>query len=125
MTSSQPTQPAATRRDISVRTDRDHGSLWRWLAADPDTRGLLTGTGGPLDEEQQGAFEVVNALIANGLALSSLTVAIAGWRSQRRSDPPTVTLERDGVSVVVTDASPEQIAAIAAALGVTETDEPA
>jgi hypothetical protein len=99
--------------------------LWRWLADDPDSCALLTGIGGPPDDEQQGPFEIINTLVANGLALSSLTVAIAGWRAQRRPEPPTVTLERNGVSVVVTDASPEQIDAIAKTLGIPEPGEPA
>lgn len=109
---------------IAVRTTCDARSLWRWLAADPDARTLLTGIGGPLEDEQQGSFEIINTLVANGLALASLTAAIAGWRLQRRPEPPTVTLERNGVSVVVTDATPEQLAAIARALDIPETGEP-
>jgi hypothetical protein len=110
---------------IAVRANRDPRSLWRWLADDPDSCTLLTGIGGQPDDEQQGPFEIINTLVANGLALAGLTVAIAGWRAQRRPEPPTVTLERNGVSVVVTDASPEQIAAIAKTLGIPETGEPA
>ena len=119
------TEPSTVLPAVAVRTTRDSRSLWRWLSDDPDSGSLLTGIGGLPDDEQQGAFEVINTLVANGLALSGLTVAIAGWRAQRRPEPPTVTLERDGVSVTVTDASPEQIAAIADALGIPVTDEPA
>ncbi|WP_442874444.1 effector-associated constant component EACC1 [Amycolatopsis sp. NBC_00438] len=36
---------------------------------------------------------MINTVVANGLALSSLVVAVAGWRTQRKPLPPTVTLE--------------------------------
>ncbi|WP_326950675.1 hypothetical protein OG439_18940 [Amycolatopsis sp. NBC_01307] len=110
---------------ITVRPDREPGSLWRWLGDDPDAHALLTGFGGPADDEQQGTFEVINTVVANGLALSSLVVAVAGWRDRRRAVPPTVTLERDGVVIDVTGASAAEIAAIARALGIPEDDEPA
>jgi hypothetical protein len=111
--------------DVVVRTDHGHSSLWRWLTRDPDTSGLVTGAGAPPEEGHQGTFEVINAVLANALALSSLVVAIATWRAQRRADPPVVRIERNGVRVDVPDASPETIAAIAAALDIPEGDDPA
>jgi len=111
--------------DVVVRTEHGHSSLWRWLALDPDTSGLLTGAGAPPEEGHQGVFEVINTVVANVLALSSLVVAIATWRAQRQADPPVVRLERNGVGVPVPDSSPDSIAAIAAALEIPEDDEPA
>lgn len=112
-------------RQVVVRVDQGHGSLWRWLSRDPDAGGLLAGTEAPAEEGHLGTFEVINAVLANVLALSSLVVAIGTWRSQRRADPPVVRLECGDVSIVVPDASPETIAAIAKALDIPEDDEPA
>ncbi len=65
---------------------------------------------------------MITTVVANGLALSGLVVAVAGRRARRRAVPPTVTLERDGVVVDVTGAS---AAEIAGALRVPEGGEPA
>lgn len=56
----------------------------------------------------EGALEIVNVVIANGIALGSLVTAVAAWRGSR-SRPPQVRLERNGVVVTLQDASPEEV----------------
>ncbi|GGZ76258.1 effector-associated constant component EACC1 [Streptomyces bluensis] len=95
-------------------------SLQRWLAVDPELRGGVTiappsgaaaaGTMGG------GGLDVINVVVSNSIALGSLLVALAGWRSSRPR-PPQITLERDGVVVTVHDASPETVEQVLARFG--------
>ncbi|MEV6050273.1 hypothetical protein [Streptomyces sp. NPDC052107] len=87
-------------------------SLRRWLAADPELRGevaVVAPPGLPAPGAMGGGgLDVVNVVVSNAIALGSLLVALAGWRSARPR-PPQLTLERNGVVVTVHDASPETV----------------
>ncbi|AJT62559.1 hypothetical protein T261_0870 [Streptomyces lydicus] len=99
--------------------DRALTSLYRWLARDPDTAGHTTislAPGAPGAGDMGGAFEVINAVVANAIALGGLAVACATWRDARPG-APVVRIERDGVTVTVEDGSPETVSRIVAALG--------
>lgn len=93
-------------------------SLYRWLVQDPDVAQQADVS---LESEQAvagemgGAFEVINAVVANGIALGSLAVACATWRAARPT-APAVRIERNGVTVTVEDASPETVRRIVDAL---------
>ena len=63
-----------------------------------------------------GAFEVINAVVADGIALGGLVVACATWRSSRPA-APAVRIERDGVTITVEDGSPDTVNRIVDALG--------
>ncbi|MFL4905086.1 effector-associated constant component EACC1 [Streptomyces sp. MMS24-I2-30] len=95
-------------------------SLQRWLAADPELRGEVTfaPTSGAAAPGTMGgaSLDVINVVVSNSLALGSLLVALAGWRSSRPR-PPQITLERDGVVVTVHDASPETVEQVLARFG--------
>ncbi|GAA1172890.1 hypothetical protein F4556_002083 [Kitasatospora gansuensis] len=87
-------------------------SLYRWLVAESELRGgaevALRGGGMTPGQMGEGALEIVNVVIANGIALGSLVTAVAAWRGSR-SRPPQVRLERNGVVVTLQDASPEEV----------------
>ncbi|MFI9051142.1 hypothetical protein [Streptomyces sp. NPDC053427] len=94
-------------------------SLYRWLASDPDagrraTLSLVPGRPGAGD--MGGAFDVINAVVANGIALGGLAVACATWRASRPA-APAVRIERDGVTITVEDGSPDTVNRIVEALG--------
>ncbi|MFD0427204.1 hypothetical protein ACFQ60_00900 [Streptomyces zhihengii] len=77
--------------------------------ADPELRGLAEITVVP-SQTRPGhmgdALEIVNVVLSNTIALSSLLVAAATWRGTRPR-PTEVRLERDGVIVTVRDPSPD------------------
>ncbi|MGX5393963.1 hypothetical protein [Streptomyces sp. 404i] len=86
-------------------------SLRRWLMAEPELRGRARFSPGaelPAAGHMGDGLELVNVVLANGIALGSLITAIAAWRGSR-SRPPQVRLERDGVVVTLRDNSPEQV----------------
>ncbi|WP_407288737.1 effector-associated constant component EACC1 [Streptomyces sp. BP-8] len=94
-------------------------SLYRWLAQDPEVaqQAEISLDSGPVGAgDMGGAFEVINAVLTHGIALSSLAVACATWRSSRPT-APAVRIEIDGVTVTVEDGSPEAVRRIVDALG--------
>lgn len=90
-------------------------SLYRWLAQDPDVRrdAKVTIVPAPASPQPGGmscALEVVNVVLGNAIALSSLVVAVASWIGSRKSaSSPVVRIEREGVSVTISADSPEAI----------------
>lgn len=90
-------------------------SLYRWLAQDPDVRrdAKVTIVPAPAPPQPGGmscALEVVNVVLGNAIALSSLVVAVASWIGSRKSaSSPVVRIEREGVSVTISADSPEAI----------------
>lgn len=104
-----------TRVQIGV-DDTSALPLYRWLTDDPDVRRDATlsfASGQPGD--MGGALEVINVVLSNTIALSSLVLAIATWRGSRRNSP-TVEIERDGVRVMINEDSPEAIQRVLKAL---------
>ncbi|MFJ8648987.1 hypothetical protein ACIRNI_23055 [Streptomyces sp. NPDC093546] len=115
--------------DIVVQTggdDRIVASLYRWLAQDPDVARHTTVTLVPGPEragDMGGAFEIINAVVANSIALSSLAVACATWRGSRgTATAPVVRITRGDVTVTVENGSPDEVSGIVDALGGTEPD---
>lgn len=62
---------------------------------------------------QGGVFDVINAMIGDGVGLAGLAISFATWRRQNR-EAPSFTIERDGVRIAVSDASKETIERIIA-----------
>ncbi|MGW3007334.1 effector-associated constant component EACC1 [Streptomyces sp. NPDC001219] len=87
-------------------------SLYRWLVAEPELRGRARVSLGAEQPEPGhmggGTLDLVNVVLANGIALGSLITAVATWRGSRPR-PPQIRLERDGVVVTLQDASPEAV----------------
>ncbi|MGK8506055.1 effector-associated constant component EACC1 [Nocardia asiatica] len=83
-------------------SDSSASSLYRWLAADPDVSRNATIALGDDKEPggMGGTLEVVNVVLGNAISLSSLLVAIASWRNSR-PQPPSVTVEGDGVEIPI------------------------
>jgi hypothetical protein len=63
-----------------------------------------------------GAFDAIVAIVSNTIALGSLLVAYLSWR-ETQPTPPAVTIERDGVRVMLSDCTPETVAQVVTALG--------
>jgi hypothetical protein len=117
------TGPIEVSIRVDDRDDQTAGSLYRWLALDPQVRQdatvSLTATP-PGAGEMGGALEVINVVLSNGIAVGGLLIAVSSWR-RSRPRPPTIRLVRDGVSVTIEDASPETVRRVVQAL----TDRPA
>jgi hypothetical protein len=89
-------------------------SLHQWLLQDPDvTRwsAVSLGTGNTAPGEMGPVFDVVTVVLSNTIALGSLVVAYLSWRDSRPRSP-TVSIERDGVVVSLTDSSPETVSRV-------------
>ncbi|WP_406279627.1 hypothetical protein [Embleya sp. NBC_00896] len=97
-------------------------ALQRWLAMDPDVRGGAAmsyaedGTTGAMGA----TLDVVNVVLSNGIGLSGLLVAIAGWRRSRApiAGPggPDIVVRRGDVEVVLSGASEADISRAVRAL---------
>lgn len=87
-------------------------SLYRWLLRDPE----LAGVGFSVEShgntgDQGAAFDIINALISDGVGVGGFVISYATWRQAHRS-PTTITFERDGLRVQVKDASAETLAEV-------------
>lgn len=71
---------------VGGEPDDEHGS--RWLRDDEDVAVVLRPTMVPDDRAPTGAMggaEVIEAIVANGLAAASLLVSYLQWKQARRS----------------------------------------
>lgn len=98
---------------ISVVEEKDDdstvASLYRWLAQDEElgrsVRFSRVGAAGRLGEMSSG-LELINVIVSNAIALSSLIVALASWR-ESRATPSIISIQRNGVTIAIDDSSPE------------------
>lgn len=79
-----------------VRITPDDGAvaadLYEWLRADRIDGVLAEAT----DPETLGALEIVNVVLSQAAAFSSLAVAIASWRQSRAPEPRITITKSDG-----------------------------
>ncbi|MEV0562698.1 effector-associated constant component EACC1 [Dactylosporangium sp. CA-152071] len=96
---------------LEVDDEESLRQLYQWLRDDEIIRTVrvsLTPTA-PRPGEMGGAFEVVNALVSNGIALGGLLMAVVTWRGTRPR-PPRVRIRRGDVVVELDgSSSPEDI----------------
>lgn len=94
-------------------------SLHRWLVSDPELRGaaeVATASARPQQGQMGGgALDVVDVVLGNALALSSLVVSVAAWRGARPR-PMRVRIERGDAAVTVEGDSPEAVERVLRAL---------
>jgi Effector Associated Constant Component 1 len=89
-------------------------SLYRWLSRDTRVAHHARVTiqhAGRQRGEMGGAFDVINAVFADGGAaagIGSLLVAYRVWRDTR-TRPPAFTVEKDGLTVVIDQGSEQEI----------------
>jgi hypothetical protein len=98
--------------------DQSLTSLYRWLAEDREVArdAAITPVATPPGRgEMGGAFEVINVVLSQAIALGGLLVSCATWRASRPR-APVVRIERDGVTVTVEDGSPDTVRRVLAAL---------
>ncbi|MFC5006479.1 hypothetical protein ACFPIJ_52755 [Dactylosporangium cerinum] len=104
--------------DISLEVDDEESlrMLYRWLRDDEIRRTVpvtLTPTP-PRPGEMGAAFEIISAVVSNGIALGGLLVAVASWRGSRPRPPRVRIRHRD--TVVELDGSPDEIRRVVDAL---------
>ncbi|WP_327010979.1 hypothetical protein OHA72_29130 [Dactylosporangium sp. NBC_01737] len=104
--------------DISLEVDDEESlrMLYRWLRDDEIRRTVpvtMVPTP-PRPGEMGAAFEIISAVVSNGIALGGLLVAVASWRGSRPR-PPRVRI-RHGATVVELDGSPDEIRRVVDAL---------
>ncbi|GAA0903511.1 effector-associated constant component EACC1 [Virgisporangium aurantiacum] len=99
-------------------TDADlFPSLYRWLRDDEVAReATITLARQHRPTEMGSAVEFVDVLLSNGIALSSLLVALAAWRGSRPR-PPAVRIELGDTVVLLRDDSSDNVRRIVEALG--------
>ena len=113
--------------DISLAVDDEDSlrALYQWLRDDEIRRVVpvtLTPTP-PRPGEMGAAFEVINAVVSNGIALGGLLVAVASWRASRPQAPRVRIRHRD--TVVELDGSPDEIRRLVDALDPPPATDPA
>ncbi|MFF3907607.1 hypothetical protein ACFYZJ_16750 [Streptomyces sp. NPDC001848] len=95
--------------ELTIRTDHGVGTdLYRWLLEDPEAR-VYAAEATPAATDPGGGemgigFDVLNLVIPNVIALSSLVVSIATYRQQVRQSTgttPSVSVGHGGVVIVV------------------------
>lgn len=104
--------------DISLEVDDEESlrMLYRWLRDDEIRRTVpvtLLPTP-PRPGEMGAAFDIITAVVNNGIALGGLLVAVASWRGSRPRPPRVRIRHRD--TVVELDGSPDEIRRIVDAL---------
>jgi hypothetical protein len=90
-------------------------SLFAWIDAD-ERLGMGTKIelqALPRVGTQGSAFDVINATIGDGVSLAGLAISFATWRRQN-AKAPSITIERDGLRIEVSDATEETIERIIA-----------
>ena len=107
---------------ISAGSEVDGGgevlsSLFRWLEQDDQLLGHteITLVSDSSADAQGGVFDLINVVITDGVGLGGLALSYATWRQAHRSSAE-LKLERDGVTIQVSDASAETVWRIAEAL---------
>jgi hypothetical protein len=99
-------------------TGADLTSLFRWFQRDGQLAAIeLSLVPQRKPGAQGGLFDVINALIGDGVGIGGLALSFAAWRQAHRSTA-TMTIERDGVKIQVTDASAETVSRLVSALSV-------
>jgi hypothetical protein len=89
-------------------------SLHQWVLQDQDVNRWSRVTleaGNAAPGEMGPVFDVVTVTLSNSIALGSLIMTYLSWRDSRPHQP-TVSIERDGVVVSLTDTSPEKVSEI-------------
>lgn len=75
--------------------------LFGWLRADPDLVRGAEVRPGPAAAGTLGALEVIDVLLGQATAISSLALAVEAWR-RSRSRPETITITRaDGATLTL------------------------
>ncbi|MEV8318396.1 hypothetical protein AB0Q95_29975 [Streptomyces sp. NPDC059900] len=99
--------------ELTLRVDEVVGgeseALFRWLHQEEELRGQarVTARAADIPGAMGGTLDVVDVVLSNVIALTSLLATLLAWRSSRPSPAPAVQLEVNGVSVVVNTDDPE------------------
>ncbi|MBW5250440.1 hypothetical protein ABZ580_11045 [Streptomyces sp. NPDC012486] len=111
--------------ELTIQTDNGAGTnLYRWLLEDPEAAAYASGATpaamDPAGGEMGIGFDVLNLVIPNVIALSSLVVSIATYRLQAQQSTgtaPSVSVSQAGVVVVVEGDGSEAVRQLTQAVG--------
>jgi hypothetical protein len=108
---------------IDGNGDDELRSLHNWLLDEPGIRRhakiqLVAGEPGP--GEMGTTLEIIKLATESGFQVMNLALAFAAWR-QTRPKKTSVTIERDGTTVTLSDADSDEVGKIIKAIG---TDRP-
>ena len=111
-------------RVAAADSDEALGSLHRWFIRDPEVNRMATfhlaaTAGSP--GEMGPTFDAIAVAVSDVIALGSLIVTYLSWRDSR-ARPPEVTIEREGVVVSLSSASPETVGIIVNELAELDSD---
>jgi Effector Associated Constant Component 1 len=101
------------------QAQQELGSLLAWLQDEPSVRqhaDLKLLPSKPIPGDMSSTFEMIQLIIDSSFQIMSLAIAYAAWRDTRPSKPG-VTIERDGIKVILDDADPDAVSNIIRALG--------
>lgn len=108
--------------ELNIEVGDDAGSdLYRWLVDDPQVRRFAADAEPVADDDTHVmglAFDVLNLVVPNAVALGSLVVSIAAFREQRRQSTgaaPTVNIQHAGVLALVDGDGAEAVRRLTAA----------
>lgn len=108
--------------ELNIEVGDDAGSdLYRWLVDDPQVRRFAADAEPVADADTHVmglAFDVLNLVVPNAVALGSLVVSIAAFREQRRQSTgaaPTVNIQHAGVLALVDGDGAEAVRRLTAA----------
>ncbi|NEA55355.1 hypothetical protein G3I60_14665 [Streptomyces sp. SID13666] len=111
--------------ELTIQTDDGAGTdLYRWLLEDPEAAAYASGVTpaamNPAGGEMGIGFDVLNLVIPNVIALSSLVTSIATYRLQTQQSTgtaPSVSVSHIGIRVVVVGDGNEAVAQLTQAVG--------
>ena len=98
--------------------DGELGSLYAWLREESDIRhhsSVSLVPAEPSPGDMGAAFDVIQLVVDSGFQTLSLAISYASWRATRPSRS-RVTIERDGVKVMLDDADPDVVQTIVRAI---------
>jgi Effector Associated Constant Component 1 len=116
-----------TKMSIYIRTDGDAAegelrSLYQWLLNEPEVRRNSTVSlvsNEPESGQMGAALEAIKLVVESGFEGLNLALAYAAWRATRPARP-TVTIERNGTTISLSDADPGDVDKIVRILGAGE-----
>ena len=88
---------------VRIGTDQAAGTaeLFEWLRADGDLSRSAEVRPGPSAPGTQGALEIIDVVLGQATAISSLALAVEAWR-RSRARPETITVTRaDGATITL------------------------
>lgn len=86
---------------ITVAAADDAAALYEWLRADQGLARRAEVAAGPPAPGHLGVLEIIDVVLTQATAVSSLALAVAGWRHSRRGRASVTITRADGATLTV------------------------